>query len=267
MKKNLIIGTACNYTKSDMELFVRSWKDNLGNVRLIIIVDIDVPKDTLSWLKQMGVEVYYFNARFFIPSEIHNTRYFKYLDIILEQRESIDRVFLTDVGDVFFQGNIFEEIEGDGLHCFAEDLSYTCGTEGFNKYVINSFYGKEVLDSLYDKPVICSGTTLGDVESIIKYLVSYMDQLSVHSLMNSWARLGGDLYGFDQAVHIYLMYYVLNPKINDNGIGVGTLKMIPPEKVKVIAKKVFVSNKIPSVIHQWDRHQEIINILSVYKSS
>lgn len=266
MKKNLILGTACNYSKKDVEIFVMSWKKNLPETRLIIIIDLDVSQDTVDWLSLMGVEVKYFNSRFFIPSEIHNTRYFRYLDILLEERKNIDRVFLTDVGDVYFQGNIFEEIQHSGLHCFLEDPSYTCGTEEFNNYIIKSFYGDEVIEELYGHQVICSGTTLGDVNSIIEYLISYMEQLDIISLINSWEKLNGNLFGFDQAIHIYLMYKILNPVKNENGVGVGTLKLIDPNKVKVKDGKVFVSEKFPSVIHQWDRHQEIVDLLYKYPS-
>lgn len=264
MKKNLILGTACNYSKKDVEVFVKSWKQHLPESRLIIIIDLDVSQDTIDWLSLMGIEVKYFNSRFFIPSEIHNTRYFRYLDILLEERKYIDKVFLTDVRDVYFQGNIFDEIQEDGLHCFLEDPNYTCGTEEFNNCIIKSFYGDKVIEELYDRQVICSGTTLGDVNSIIDYLIAYMEQLDVISLINSWEKLNGNLFGFDQAIHIYLMYKILNPVKNENGIGVGTVKLIDPNKLEIKDGKIFVSGKLPSVIHQWNVHHNLNDLIYKY---
>ena len=110
MTNNLIICTGWSYKTDLVAVFVESWKKYMPEVSMIMLVEPDIKQDKLNYLLEAGVDVRFYTAGYFVPSAIHNTRYFKYLDILLEERGQYDRVFHCDVRDVAFQGNIFDEI-------------------------------------------------------------------------------------------------------------------------------------------------------------
>ena len=100
MENNVILGTAWGYKFDQVAVFVESWKRYCSHTKLILLIEPDVKQEKYEWLLDMGVDVRFFTAGYFVPSAIHNTRYFKYLDILLENRSKFTRVFLTDVRDV-----------------------------------------------------------------------------------------------------------------------------------------------------------------------
>jgi hypothetical protein len=238
----------------------------MPEVNMIMLVEPDVKQDKLNYLLESGVDVRFYTAGYFVPSAIHNTRYFKYLDILLEERGQYDRVFHCDVRDVAFQGNIFDEIPApaDGsadLFVNEEDKRANL-TERFNKYILTSNYGEAVAKELENERILCSGTTLGSQEMMISYIVTLMNQRDIKKMME----VGG--IPDEQGPYNYLFHKNLIPHTKlENGVGVGTLCLCPPDDLKILADgRVSVYGKIPSVIHQWDRHNAIPQLINHYSN-
>lgn len=254
MTKNLVLCTGWGYKVDLIAVFVESWKKYMSETSdMIMLVEPDVAQDKLNYLLESGVDVRFYTAGYFIPSAIHNTRYFKYLDILLEERGQYDRVFHCDVRDVAFQGDVFEEVQPkDGqvdLFVNEEDPRANL-TERFNKHILTTNYGEAVAKELGPNRILCSGTTLGSQEDMIKYIVTLMNQRDIKKMME----VGGipDEQGpYNYLFHKNLIEHTKLP----NGIGVGTLCLVPPDDLKILDDgRVQVYDKIPSVIHQWDRH-------------
>jgi hypothetical protein len=265
-KKNVILCTGWSYKTDLIAVFVESWKKYMADdSECIMLVEPDISQDKLNYLLEAGVDVRFYTAGYFVPSAIHNTRYFKYLDILLEARGQYERVFLTDVRDVAFQGNIFEEIQAKpgqvDLFVNQEDLRSNC-SERFNKYVLTSNYGEHVAKELENQPILCSGTTLGSQETIIQYIVTLMNQRDIKKMME----VGG--IPDEQGPYNYIFHKNLLPHTQlPNGVGVGTLCLTPPTDLKVLADgRVSVYGKIPSVIHQWDRHNATPHLINHYSN-
>lgn len=253
---NTIIGTGFLYKIEDLLPFVESWKKYCHDTHLILLVEPECPQEKVSYLKESGVDIRYFTAARFIPSAIHNTRYFKYLDILLENQDKFDRVFLTDVRDVVFQGDVFAEISEPGLHCFMEDKDWTCD-ERFNKQILTLNYGKTIAAEFKDKRIICSGTTLGDTKDIIKYIIALMNQRDLKRMME----VGG--IPDEQACHNFIFHNNMLPhKKQENGCGVATICLTSPDKIKILpdTRVSFYDNLVPAVVHQWDRHQNLVDL-------
>jgi len=247
-------------------IFVESWKRYCAdNTEMIMLVEPDVAQDKLNYLLDSGVDVRFFSAGYFIPSAIHNTRYFKYLDILLEERGQYGRVFLTDVRDVAFQGNVFDQIVAQAnqsdLFVFQEDPRSNC-SERFNKYVLTSNYGEDVAAELADCRILCSGTTLGGQEEIIQYIVTLMNQRDVDKMQ----KLGG--IPDEQGPYNYIFHKNLLPHVQcENGDGVGTLCLTPPNDLRVLEDgRVSVYGRLPAVIHQWDRHNQTPHLINHYSN-
>lgn len=264
MANNLILCTGWSYKTDLVAVFVESWKKyQKDTADMIMLVEPDIKQDKLNYLLEAGVDVRFYTAGYFIPSAIHNTRYFKYLDILLEERGQYDRVFHCDVRDVAFQGDIFEEIqpkEGEvDLFVNEEDPAANLG-ERFNKYILTTNYGEAVAKELEPNRILCSGTTLGSQEMMIQYIVTLMNQRDIKKMME----VGG--IPDEQGPYNYLFHKNLIPHTKlENGIGVGTLCLVHPNQLKILDDgRVSVYGKIPSVIHQWDRHNAIPHLINHY---
>jgi len=264
MANNLILCTGWSYKTDLIAVFVESWKKyQKATADMIMLVEPDIKQDKLNYLLEAGVDVRFYTAGYFIPSAIHNTRYFKYLDILLEERGQYDRVFHCDVRDVAFQGDIFEEIkpkEGEvDLFVNEEDPAANLG-ERFNKYILTTNYGEAVAKELEPNRILCSGTTLGSQESMISYIVTLMNQRDIKKMME----VGG--IPDEQGPYNYLFHKNLIPHTKlENGIGVGTLCLVHPKELKVLEDgRVTVYGKLPSVIHQWDRHNLQPHLINHY---
>lgn len=266
MANNLILCTGWSYKTDLVAVFVESWKKyQKATADMIMLVEPDIKQDKLNYLLEAGVDVRFYTAGYFIPSAIHNTRYFKYLDILLEERGQYDRVFHCDVRDVAFQGDIFEEIqpkEGEvDLFVNEEDPRANLG-ERFNKYILTTNYGEAVAKELEPNRILCSGTTLGSQESMISYIVTLMNQRDIKKMME----VGG--IPDEQGPYNYLFHKNLIPHTKlENGIGVGTLCLVPPDDLKVLEDgRVTVYGRIPSIIHQWDRHNLDPHLINHYSN-
>jgi hypothetical protein len=266
MANNLILCTGWSYKTDLVAVFVESWKKyQKATADMIMLVEPDIKQDKLNYLLEAGVDVRFYTAGYFIPSAIHNTRYFKYLDILLEERGQYDRVFHCDVRDVAFQGDIFEEVqpkEGEvDLFVNEEDPRANLG-ERFNKYILTTNYGEAVAKELEPNRILCSGTTLGSQESMISYIVTLMNQRDIKKMME----VGG--IPDEQGPYNYLFHKNLIPHTKlENGIGVGTLCLVPPDDLKVLEDgRVTVYGRIPSIIHQWDRHNLDPHLINHYSN-
>ena len=261
-KKNIILGAACGYDHIDLGLFVETWKRYCPENEMWLVFDSNVSSTTINWMKERDVKCFFFTSSKFIPTQVNSSRYYKYLDILLENQSIINRVFLTDTRDVFFQANIFDEIQESGLHVFLEDYRWVCGKQHSNSLWLKTNYGDEVLEELYDKNIICSGTTLGDADSIITYIKTLIQEYPLERMIEFY---NTDTFttGLDQAHHNYIFHNNLLPHTqHQNGEGVGTICLTPKEDVEILDdNRVRVYDKIPSVVHQYDRHPELANYL------
>jgi hypothetical protein len=266
MANNLIMGTAWGYKVDQIAVFVESWKKYMADkAELLLLVEPDIAQDKLNYLLEAGVDVRFYTAGYFVPSAIHNTRYFKYLDILLEARGQYDRIFHCDVRDVAIQGDIFAEIpapaEGADLFVNEEDPRANLG-ERFNKYILTTNYGEAVAKELESNRILCSGTTLGSQEMMIQYIVTLMNQRDIKKMME----VGG--IPDEQGPYNYLFHKNLIPHTKlENGVGVGTLCLCPPTDLKILDDgRVSVYGRIPSIIHQWDRHNAVPQLINHYSN-
>jgi hypothetical protein len=268
LRGDVILGASWNYTIDQLNIFVKSWKMYCEDTRLIMIMSPKTDNETIHWLCSHGVEIHVglenkeyqlFSAKTYSPSNIAYSRYFRYYEFLYENCENVENVFLTDVRDVAFQGNIFELINDSALHCFIEDQRYTIGTHSGNNNAMKIQYGKKIAKEFDHLPIICSGTTLGDYKSIMEYLLCIMNQRRLNTGVRK-DMITVDCDGLDQAMHMYILHNnIISNTKHKNGDGVATMGIMNSEDITILPnKKVAVyNNKVAPVIHQWDRHRNI----------
>ena len=140
------------------------------------------------------------------PRTVPTTRYELYW-IWIQYYTSNSWIMLIDARDTIFQSNPFVNVPrrkttdvgiGGKLYFFGENIDATrIGKSKKNaKWLLHS-YGQTVVDSLKDKPTICSGSTMGEAIAIETYL---------RSMVNEFDETNVKLMGVDQGYHNYLYY-------------------------------------------------------------
>jgi hypothetical protein len=171
----------------------------------------------------------------------------------MQYKDAVDYVLLTDTRDVIFQDNPFKHFNTKGLDLSVETKKIKECTH-FNAKWMNDIYSPEMLEQTKDNWILCAGVTGGGT--------SYALQLC-ELMINEHSRLGSRF--VDQAyLNMCFAMQKLPPstlhytgkeaiatighslgdtKINDEGIIVG------------------IDNKIPAIVHQYDRHPSIVQQL------
>lgn len=181
------------------------------------------------------------------PMEARFLRYWRYL-----RKEPHARVLLTDVRDVLFQSDPFDELPAIGLAVSIETRSYTVGTEPLNSDWVRKAYGEDVLTEIGQSPVSCVGVTYGDRRSMSAYLELMTEEIL--RLPAAAARDGGA----DTAIHNTLIWTDrLGPvhRLETLDSPVATLNGVPEEDVRLSPRGRLLNRdgSEPSVLHQYDR--------------
>lgn len=180
-------------------------------------------------------------------------RYFLYLDYLRARPDSYRRVMITDLKDVVFQRNPFEAEPDAPLSCFLESRRHCIGTCAINRRLVETAYGTEEVARLADRPISCSGVTIGSQAGMLEYL-----RLMTRALMRLRRQYGG----LDQGVHNHLLHTGAIPGVkaveNDEG-AVMTLGYVRPEEMRFDEEGRLLDRhgRVVPVLHQYDRHPEL----------
>ncbi len=161
-----------------------------------------------------------------------------------------DVVMLTDLRDVVFQRDPFDE-PVSGLELYLEDNSVRIGNEIFNTRWIRHLYGASELERLRGRPVSCSGTVVGTRDAIICYLGEMVGEIV-------WRRR--PMGSHDQGVHNMLLHRGRfgSPTIVPNGHGrVLTMGKMTTYDLDFDGTLRNADGSVPAVVHQWDRPEQI----------
>ena len=182
----------------------------------------------------------------YTPMEARFLRYQRYL-----ATRRYAGVLLTDVRDVVFQLDPFEELPSNGLAVSIETERYTLASEPLNARWIRRVYGDDLLRQIGTNQVSCVGVTYGDGDSIAHYLKLFNGELL--KLSPATAGVGGA----DTAIHNMLVWtgrlgaiHRLQPLVSP----VATLNGIAEEEISLCSGRLLnLDGTIVSVLHQYDR--------------
>ena len=254
-KKNLVLGTAIGYGVPEISIFIKSFREYNRIDEVMLVVDSSISIDVINFCIAHNIKYTPFEAYKFIPTHIQNSRYIKYLEILLDNIMRYDKVFLSDVRDVVFQGDIFDDLPEQFLYYFMEYEHDTIGNNAFNAEFIKRNYGNEVFELLKDANIFCSGTTLGDFNSILHYLFSLLAQRDCAKFMELTREAD------EQGPHNYLFHFGnlrITPKANGDIVGtLGATASANPSAITRDGGRYIVNGRCPKVLHQYDRCAEI----------
>lgn len=162
--QNVIIGIVFNLTVQQLIPFLKSARQYYADKICIITSETD--EKILALYKQYNVDVHYtevsndrniaFKERLYIINNLLKTTY-----------NNVDRVFFTDVRDVFFFGNIFDYTSNFDITFFSEPCTMEKCT--INSRWFEMTYGADLLNDIKDELIVCNGTILATKLGMLHY--------------------------------------------------------------------------------------------------
>lgn len=183
-----------------------------------------------------------------------SSRFFSYLDFLARHGEAYDNVMIADPRDLVFQSDPF----GKPLPADIVFALERCplGRSAANHTCLAAIYGEAVAQHLRDCLVSCSGTTLGTVSGMLRYLVAMSVELAAlaghGSLMSP---------GTDQGIHNYLVHMrpLRNAWCDPTDSIVATMSHVPESAIQITERGVLIDGRLTPVIQQWNSHQALID--------
>ena len=170
-------------------------------------------------------------------------RYFLYRRHLEMLRPRYDCVLLVDCRDSVFQGSPFPV---SGLHVFAENENI--GQSHFGRRWYELSYGHKAWLKHKDRPFLCSGVTLGDTASIIRYLDLMCSQMLAVLPTN---------FGVDQVVHNQIVHENRAGGAVIHGFGEGCAINLGRNCLSPLAlesgRMLNSSGQPFAIVHQYDR--------------
>lgn len=181
-------------------------------------------------------------------------RFFRYLSYL--RKHPHERVLLSDVRDVLFQGDPFAGIPMRGVSVSIETSSYTVGSEPHNASWLARVCGPETLRRIGGNRVANVGVTYGDTDAIINYLERLIDAVLTTPPRLTW------IVGADTALHNMLVWtgqlgeVTQLPPLQS---AVATLNGIDEAELRldVDGRLLNRDGSLPNVLHQYDRQPSI----------
>ena len=254
-KKHITVLTYCTgYRYEVYKRFVGTLYDTgfLGDV--VIVVNAS-DEDKMIRLRSEYPKVLYHIDTLDNPRQCQQKRYFVFKDLL--DTLKTDRVLLCDSRDLYFQKNIEEyDIGNTELIYFLEDMKIKdCPHNCRWLKDIEKCVGREIISTIGENFISCSGTTYGSVKGVREYL-SAMCVIMTHMVKTDYA-------GLDQGIHNFLLYDLksmveegsdVKSLTNADGF-VNTLqygyKFMNGNNEIVTAK-----GDTSYIVHQWDRLPE-----------
>ena len=257
--KNLVMGVAKGYGWNDVEPFVNSFKKNCPNTDLVLFVD-DLSAFTEKIFKSVkSLTLIPFPEKFKnnivdpLQSGFVTNRFSMYKDFLVNHSE-YKNVLLTDVRDVIFQGDIFSIHKDKNFILCAMENAIIKNEVNNSKWIKNMF-GEDEYKKIMDKDIICAGTILGSRNEMITLLSKMIEIMSKTSL-----------WGSDQATLNYMIHNKILPikniiksSVQDGDIY--TMGLVKTPKITKSGSIVRGDEKIPAVVHQYDRVPALINLV------
>ena len=160
-QKNLIIGGFTNYGINQLKPWVLSAKEVAGDNDLVLVYG-NASDETLGWLVEQGVVVVPMLPVNNVP--IHVLRFLSIYEYLENHWFDYEYVVTTDVKDVYFQSNPFEDVIHHKLIIASEGLKYK--DEPWGNENLYQAYGPYVYDKFKNNEIYNVGTFGGKSEYV-----------------------------------------------------------------------------------------------------
>jgi hypothetical protein len=253
--KNLIIGGFTNYGINQLKPWVLSAKEHAGDNDVALVYG-STSNETLDWLLEQGVIIVPMLQVQNLP--IHVLRFLSIYEYLYKFWQDYEYVITTDVKDVYFQCDPFEDLNGHKLVVASEGLKYKDESWG-NENLLQT-YGPYVHNQFKNNQIYNVGTFGGTSE--------YVKDMVFHIFTNAINR---PIPICDQAVFNVLVNTqpfkdIIQPTVNwacEMGTVVDPSKIdkfrpnLLCEEPKINDGLVYYQDRLFPIVHQYDRVPEL----------
>jgi hypothetical protein len=190
-------------------------------------------------------------------------RYLHALKFLEAHCGEYQNILLTDVRDVIFQDDPFRDSLAGDVVAFLEAPHMVFGDEPMNDGWIRNNYGEWMSSRLAGKRISCCGTVMGTEVGMIDYLGAFVAEIE---------RLKSVAHSADTSVHNVLVRESLVNRIavvENFHSAVGTISSSPLSRAVIGSDgRVLGPVGLPvPVLHQYDRHPDLMNQLATKYAS
>jgi len=229
---------------------------------IMIIADEKPDSYLINQLEAFGIKCITTKEKY---NDLFIDRHQAYIDF-LENNSDYEYCMHTDVTDVFFQNNPFQNIDLNKVVLSTEGLSLK--EENWNKKIFISCYNQTVFDLCSDKQVICAGIFGASKENFIKLCRKIVEESNNIKTLR----------GIDQPILNKLIYIdkifednILNfhePKDNFS-INLHAVTYYPKLYLNIVdiqSNKVInkITNQKYSIVHQYNRQANLYKNINNY---
>jgi len=236
-----VLGYARGYDAPQVRPFLQSLLDTGFAGTILMIADGGAAEES----RRLGAVVHPTGP---LRLKVHSDRLLRWEEVLAET--PCEGVLMADTRDVIFQKDP-STLPSEGFHAFLEDASMTLDTCPYNSSWIRAGYGEEGLKELGDHSISCVGTSCGDWTSVLQYLRVMVGEVKPIQPKTHLPQ--------DQAAHNAVIRWNVKTRIWGNEEGeVYTVGYCPRGSVQIEGGQIV--NRVghpPVVIHQWDRHPNL----------
>jgi hypothetical protein len=268
-KTDIVVGMAQDTDPKNLVVFCNSLRKVAPNAEALIFVNSPVPDRHQEIAKVAGVKLIEFDLatmpsdiRKYHPSTLRWSLIYKLFEDA-NVRSKYGRVLMADVRDTFFQSNPFDMLSADqsAFYAFNGVETITIGACGWNGPWVRDCFGDSVFADLSDKKIICSGVSIGTMDSVFSYLTT-MDDIVMGKKKTEIGRASKfpqcERNGVDQGAHNVLVHKKLIPNLKVWSQSDGLVANLQARKAQIRGNEVFNErgNKV-AVVHQYDRFPDL----------
>jgi len=203
--QDLVVGLGTGITPENLAVFAGTLREVNPKAALVLYLDAPLPDTHRTIVERYNITAIEFHVQMLEPAflrEYHPSNYrwpllYRYLD---EHGDRYRKVLLADVRDTAFQLDPFGTFSHKGFYAFNGVESRTIGECGWNGGWVKDCFGKEMLNRIAKKTIICSGISMGTMHEVKAYLKLMTDTIETDSFAKC------ERNGVDQGVHNVLVH-------------------------------------------------------------
>jgi hypothetical protein len=253
---HLVLGAAVGYGVRGVWVFVESLRKHYDG-EVMLLVSGKNPPPIFDYFKQRSITPVFFDSAAWMVPDLQFSRFIRYGEILKASPIHYDRILLTDVGDVLFQGHPFQGAPDGELLCFMETQTRKVADCLSNRFWLRSLFGEEVERQLSGHGISCSGTTIGTHAGILDYIARMTSVVRKAQFLDIM-----DEKGHDQGVHNYLLHTggLPSARIIENGRHVYTVGYVWDAEVGKEAGRITVAatGQTPAIVHQYNYNPRVL---------
>ena len=265
---DVVIGMAQDTDAKNLVVFCASLR-KVSSADVVIFVNTPIPPRHQEIADKNKVKLVPFelqalsaDMQVFHPSTLRWPLIFRFFQSS-ETRAKYKRVWMADVRDAAFQGDPFKMLPlgTRGFYAFQGVETVAIKDCGWNAGWVRDCFGPEVLARIGSNKIICSGVSMGDMQSVFAYLQLMDDVIMARakSATSQGAKFPQcERNGVDQGLHNVLVHERLIPNLKIWSHSDGPVANLQAQKSRINNGQVFnqVGDAV-AVVHQYDRRPDL----------